>query len=95
MNEYATQKDLKIITFKNDVFWESVNKQVRMALITVYNKPKDYPNNCVARLWDINKPTKYIVISDTLEELRKHIPEHLTRIPRSVNDDSTIVESYM
>ena len=78
----------------SDVNLKSMVKVV--PIIVIYDKPKDYPSNFVARLWDINnKPTSYVVVADSLEEIRKLLPNNLTRIPRSEADDPVIIETYL
>lgn len=65
-------------------------------IIAVYNSPKDFPGKHVARLWDIhNKPTAYAMVEDTLESIRKGIPETMTRLPPVPMDDPVIVETWL
>lgn len=85
----------------NDIELESfinvqLGKLVYVPIIAVYKNPKDYHGKYVARLWDIrNKPTKYIVIRDSLEKLRQAIPGSLHRMPPSPKDDPVLVETYL
>lgn len=64
-------------------------------IIAVYNSPSDYPGKYVARVWDINKPTKVIVIRDSLEEIRKTIPSYMKRLGACNMDDPVIVETWL
>jgi endonuclease V-like protein UPF0215 family len=85
------QKDLNLDTFK-DI---QLKKLTKHPIITVYEKPKDYPNNFVARLFDFSKPTKMIVLKDSLEEIREIIPITMVCFPRLREDDEKIVECWM
>ena len=73
-----------------------LNTMSTVPIITVYKNPKDYPKKHIARLWDINnKPTHYVVVADTLEDVRKLVPKNMTCIPPSEKDDPVIVEVYI
>lgn len=93
-------KDVKLMRISdyqmNDFLEAPLNKFVKVPIIVIYKNPKDYQDKFVARLWDINnKPTKFVVIKDTLDEIRNAIPKRLKRIPRIVNDDPVIIETYL
>lgn len=65
-------------------------------LWTVYERPLDYPNSYVARLWDGEHPTASIVIAADLESLRGQLMEmRLSRIPRHSDDDPVVVEVWL
>lgn len=71
-----------------------------LPLITIYKNPTDYPEKCVARLWDVGKgvhrPTEIAVIADNIMELRSKIPwDSMIVIPRSPQDDPKIVETWI
>jgi len=69
---------------------------VKVPIIVVYNGSKDYPDKFVARLWDIdNKPTQYIVLKDTMDEIRETIPHGMIRYEAFMNDDPVIVETWL
>ena len=85
-------EDMVLKTFRGF----NTNNIVRVPLIVVYNGPKDYPDKYVARLWDINsKPTQYIIIKDTMDEIRASIPVGMTKFEPFKNDDPVIVETWM
>ena len=84
-------KDLVFDSFKPNI----INSFTTSPIVTIYNKPTDYPNYYVARLFDKDKPTKAIMLKETLEELRKGIPIYMIRMSRSATDDRNIVESYI
>lgn len=72
-----------------------IKRNTKMPIICVFCNPTDYMGKYVARLFDINKPTKYIAIADSLEEIRKTIPEYMTMLNREAEDKPQIVESWL
>lgn len=74
---------------------ERLSKQTKLPMITVYKHPEDYPEQYVARVWDVNKPTHLIALADTLEELREAIPEGMCNLGRQQQDDPCIVEVWI
>lgn len=85
------KKDLVMETFRDG----PIHNLAKLPIIVLYEKPIDYPEHYVARLFNVNKPTKVIVIKDSLQELRKTIPVHMLKINRSTLDESQIIESYI
>jgi len=81
-----------------DVVIESFNQvnvsRMKMPFIVLYDHPKDYSENYVARLFDVNKPTNVVIISKDLEELRNKIPKGMVKFNRENEDDERIIESY-
>lgn len=61
----------------------------------IYENPKDVPNKFVARKWLNDIPQKIMYIADSLDEIRKRIPEGLVRMSRSIEDDPIIVEIWL
>lgn len=85
---------------RNDITVERFNlaqirRTVKAPIICVYKSPADYPDQFVARLWDLDRPTRYIAVAGTLEEIRATIPEDLIRFRRDQSDDPCIVESWI
>lgn len=72
-----------------------IRRTVKAPIICIYESPADYPGQFVARLWDLDKPTRYIVVADMLEAVRAAIPEDMIRFRRDQNDDPCIVESWI
>ena len=71
-----------------------------MVMWTIYDHPSDYPNSFVLREWlvlpDGQQPTGIVIRCDVIEPLRKQMLEAgLVCIPRSVDDDPKIVESWI
>lgn len=80
--------------FLEDFLRINIYKLVRIPMIVIYNKPKNYPEHYIARLWDGNKPTNYTIIRDSLDSIRAAIPP-MNRISRSEKDDPVIVETWI
>lgn len=62
---------------------------------TIYKHPSDYPDKFVARCFNFNRPTTAVYTADTLEEIRRLIPQGLFRLERDPNDDPVIVEVWI
>jgi hypothetical protein len=77
-------------------FPEDINLGLyQVPIITVYKQPKDYPENYVARLFNLQQPTEYVMVKDSLEAIREGIPNRFFRLGRFENDDPNIVEIYL
>jgi len=73
-----------------------------MSVWTVYDHPTDFPNNYVARRFEISeggelKATDSIIISPDLETLRRVllVETGLTCLARMEGDDPKIVETWI
>ena len=75
--------------------YEELTEQAAIPVIIVTANQDDYPRRFVARLWDMSVPasTQYMVLEDTLEELRKTIPAEMSRLPAAPDD--SIVEAWL
>lgn len=67
---------------------------------TVYKHPTDYPEDYVARLFEVDadgpRPTPSIVIAPTLEFLREQMMDMgLVMLTRSPEDEPQIVETWL
>lgn len=86
-------KDIILDDFIHFHFEWNVGK---IPVICVYRKPSDYPEKYVARVFDVTTPTEYVVVKDTLEEIRNAIPKmRFVRFKRRHDDAPEIVESYI
>lgn len=85
------EEDTHITTFRASWF----NYPEKMPMITVFYNTADYPEKYVARLFFFEKPTEAVAVRDTLSEIRDTIPEWMTRLERSENDDPVIVEVWL
>ncbi len=72
-----------------------IHKLFMLPIISVYKNPGEYPCNFVARLWDLETPTKYIILKNSLEEIRNAIPKRFFNLGRDPYDDSIIVETWI
>lgn len=78
-----------------DSFFD-IYKLCRAPVIVVCQNTSDYPDKFVARLWTIhNKPTKYVMVKDSLKGIRDNIPLTMCRFERSPQDDPVIIESWL
>jgi hypothetical protein len=73
-----------------------------LAMWTVYDHPKDYPDKYVARRFDVLPtgeawPSDSIMITDTLEHMREIMVTqlHLVCLTRNEDDDPKIVETWL
>ncbi len=90
---------------RNDVVMDSFKKfnfsTFVMVMIVIYFSPSDYEDKYIARVWTFDPilrrhvPTKFMMIKDTLDEVRQELPPILTKIDRFDNDDKCIVEVYL
>lgn len=63
----------------------------------VYDHPKDFPNNFVARLWVGERPTDTMMICPDLERLRDEINRRgaTVKLMRHADDDPKILETWL
>ena len=69
-------------------------------MVVVYKNPSDHPGKYVARLWSIEKwalpiPAKTVIVKDSIEEIRKEIPQRFMRFLPDVYDDPVIAEIWI
>ena len=65
--------------------------------VAVYNRPEDYPDKAVARVFDNGQPTNIIMLANNPEELRRDIRKHtnLVWFPRGKEDVLALVGVYL
>lgn len=79
-------------------FVEVDTSELKLPIICVYKHPEDYPDKCVARIFDGAKPTDTVITRNTVEEIRSDI---MSRFPdklpfaRSKEDHKSVVESWI
>lgn len=70
-----------------------------MKIFTIYDHPRDYPDNFVVRGFDISDtgpaPDLNCTLANTLEEARKAIPSGLINVGRFSDDDAAILEVWI
>lgn len=85
--------NIKVSSF-NQVYM----KHLKCPIIAIYINPDDFSNKCVARLYDLEKPTSVVLIKDSLEEIRQDIINscpNMVRFDRAKNDPRCIVETWI
>lgn len=71
---------------------------LKQLIICVYKGPEDYPDKCVARIFDGVRPTNIVITRETVEEIREDIAKNFPdKIPfaRCREDCKSIVESWI
>ena len=70
---------------------------LQLPQVAVYNKPDDYPDKAVARVFDNGKPTNIIMLADDPNDLRWDIRKHtnLDWFPRGKEDVPALVGVYL
>lgn len=79
-------------------FSEVDTSELKLPVICVYRYPADYPEKCVARIFDGPKPTNVVITRETIEEIREDIAKNFPdKIPfaRCREDCKSIVESWV
>lgn len=79
-------------------FAEVDTSSLRQPIICVFRNPEDYPDKCVARIFDGTKPTNIVITRDTVEEIRKDIVSRFPdKLPfaRCKEDHKSVVESWI
>lgn len=68
----------------------------KVPIITIYDKPADFPESFVARIYDLDQWTPYAMVKPTLKAIREGIPSHrFYRLDRMMGDDPNIVEVWV
>lgn len=70
-------------------------RDIRFPIFVLYDHPKDFPDNIVARLWDMGLPTPTVCLFNSLGEARAAMPQGFLRFGRNVHDDAVIIEFYV
>lgn len=72
-----------------------------LELWTIFRNPKDYPGKYVVRKFFIERGApgpvadNFVLVADTLDDARRHIPSWMTRLVRDEGDEPQIVESWI
>ena len=68
-----------------------------MPQIAVYKHPDDFPEDCVARIFDMGDPTDTIMVKKTVTEITKDIGRNTNMIfmPRGADDVPALVGVWM
>lgn len=70
---------------------------LRFPVIAVHEDPNDYPGKCAARIFDMDKPTRIVIVKETLGELQKDIRSHTNMLffPRDDEDVESLVGAWI
>lgn len=71
---------------------------VRFLIIAVFEKPEDYPEDCVARIFNASKATNVIIKRRNIAEIRKDITVNfpwMYPIKRSEMDVKSFIEAWV
>lgn len=86
------QKDVIVKSIK-DVDLTSL----KFPQVAIYQHPDDWPENCIARVFDNGKPTNTIIVDCCVWNLQYDIEKNTNMIwlPRVAEDDTAIVGVYI
>lgn len=94
-NKYRADFDILVDSFMEDLDLRTISN---FPLISIYFNPKDYPDNYVARVFDMRPGevhvTRYIMVSADLEKLRNAMPSGFSYMDKTSSDDSELVEVW-
>lgn len=71
---------------------------MKQPIVCVYSHPADFPEKCVARIFDGTTPTDTIITRDTVDELREDISKRfpdMLPFARCQGDYKSVVESWI
>ena len=98
MSNHEQMETVRQQTIQVNSFTELDIRSIDCPIIAVYINPKDYPENVVARIFSLDKPTNIILIRKTLDEIRTDIINAypwLVRFDRASNDVYCIAETWI
>lgn len=79
--------------------WPEVNRMAGvLTMYVIYDRPVDHPDRIVTRKFLVSnepQPTKEFLLHDSIEDARIALPNGLWRIPRSLNDEPQIIETWI
>ncbi|KYG90807.1 hypothetical protein A0U40_17925 [[Bacillus] sp. KCTC 13219] len=81
--------------FEVETFIDMDLSKCEIPLIVVYERPLDFPNEFVGRLFNVDRPTEFFVRGATEGDIISKIPGSFTRLPRSPADEPHIVCAYI
>lgn len=94
-DELREQKALMEGDEEVDTFERFDMRTLKNPMVTVYYNTLDFPDTYVARLFNMGAPTKFHIVRDSLDEIRKALPKGLTFLGKSPSDDPVIVEVWL
>lgn len=79
-------------------FTEVDTSKLKQPIICVFNRPLDYPEKCIARIFEGTKPTNTVITRETVEEIREDIKKafpSMLPFARCKEDHKSVVESWI
>lgn len=98
MSDQNLMAAVKKQTIEVNSFTEVDVTGLRCPIIAIYVRPEDYPEDCVARLWDMEELTNILLKRGTVEEIRQDINKAypwMVRFERAKNDVLSISETWI
>lgn len=74
-------------------FWRT--DACTLPMWVIYERPRDFPNSFVVRLWDMDRPTAQFCVGPSLDVVRDLIPPGATQLSRHPMDEPQIVEVWL
>ena len=70
---------------------------MKFPIIVLFDKPTDYPDTLIARVFELNYPTNIVAKYKSVDDAREdaHFAGFGNLVPRHKDDDPHIVESYI
>lgn len=70
---------------------------IKVPIVAIYEKPEDYPDSCVARIFDGEKATNTIMIASCIWILKYDIERHtnLVFLERNEKDVKSLIGTYI
>lgn len=70
---------------------------LKVPFIAVYKSPEDFPGKCVARIYELDKPTDTLMIKETLTEIEEDIKKYtgMRFFPKWDGDVPSLVGVWM
>jgi len=75
--------------------FSEANSLAQYPIIAIYKHPADYPDSYVARIWNLDKPTPYVVLRDSIEQIRQTVPATMKVLMPYKEDDPIICETWI
>lgn len=93
----ALEKYLKKVEKRINSITEVDLSKLKCPMAAVYEKPLDFSNNYVIRIFDADIPTNVVMVKDTLEELMEDIAVNtdMVFIQRGADDVESLVGVWM
>lgn len=66
---------------------------LNVPFIAVYSHPVDFPDKCVARVYELDKPTDTIILKEIEEDIKKHTS--MIFLPPGPEDMPSLVGVWM